>query len=183
MNHQDWLRLGAHLNKMWPHQPIPPATLAEWYPYVADLDAAQVRATIDAFVLDGTAFPPTVGQIRAKLVELQDVPQLWGEVWREVRRQITYHGVYQDPDGVAWSTADVAELVRLKGWEYLCTTTDPWSVVEAQCRDLWEGIRARRRQDASYSCLPGAGLRRLDPDSGRTRLTSIGRLLPLAAGD
>jgi hypothetical protein len=161
MTHQEWLRIGAHLNKMWPHHPIPPATIGEWYPYVAELDAQQVRAAVDAFVLDGIPFPPTVGQIRAKVVELGDEPQLWGEAWQEIQRQIGLLGVYHDPATIPWSTRDVGDVVQLKGWEYLCTTTDPVSVVEAQCRELWESIRARRRQDASYACLPDAGLRRL----------------------
>jgi hypothetical protein len=173
MTHQEWLRTGAHLNKMWPHHPIPPATIVEWYPYLAELDARQVRAAVDAFVLDGVPFPPTVGQIRSKVVELWDEPQLWGEAWR----------VYHDPDTIPWSTPDVREVVRLKGWEYLCTTTDPVSVVEAQCRELWESIRARRRQDASYACLPDAGLRRLAGIRRPGTMTPIRRLLPAVDRD
>lgn len=177
MTQQEWLRIGAHMNKMWPHQPIPPATVAEWYPYLAELDATHVRCAVDAFVLDGTSFPPTVGQIRVKVMELADDPQLWGEAWLEIQRQIRRHGVYQDADSIAWSTEDVQELVRLKGWEYLCTTTDPTSVVEAQCRELWESIRSRRHQDAVYACLPDAGLRRLSRDVPHRRLTPIRQLL------
>ena len=178
MTQQEWLRIGAHMNKMWPHQPIPPATVAEWFPYLAELDAAQVRCAVDAFVLDGTSFPPTVGQIRVKVTELGDDPQLWGEAWQEVQRQIALHGVYDDAAAIEWSTEDVAELVRLKGWPYLCTTTDPVSVVEAQCRELWESIRHRRRQDLVYACLPDAGLRRLTRDRDRRHLTPIRQLLP-----
>jgi transposase InsO family protein len=178
MTHQEWLRLGAHMNKMWPHHPIPPATVAEWYPYLAELEAAQVRAAIDAFVLDGSSFPPTVGQIRGKVVELGDQPQLWGEAWREIQARIAQFGVYSEPDTIPWSTDDVREVVRLKGWEYLCTTIDPVSVVEAQCRELWESIRTRRRQDATYACLPGAGLSRLERISRRPHLTPLRHLLP-----
>jgi hypothetical protein len=178
MTQQEWLRTGAHVNKMWPHHPIPPPTIAEWYPYLADLDGAQVRTAVDAFVLDGTAFPPTVGQIRAKVVELADEPQLWGEAWLEIQHRIGRFGTYADPDVIDWSTEDVRELVRLKGWEYLCTTTDPVSVVEAQCRELWDSIRARRRQDSAYACLPDAGLRRLAEIRERASLTPIGQLLP-----
>lgn len=183
MTHQEWLRTGAHLNKMWPHHPIPPATIAEWYPYVSDLDARQVRAAVDAFVLDGMPFPPTVGQIRSKVVELGDEPQLWGEAWQEVQRQIAHWGVYHDPETIPWSTPDVREVVRLKGWEYLCTTTDPVSVVEAQCRELWESIRARRRQDATYACLPDAGLPRLAGIRRQSTMTPIRQLLPATQGD
>jgi hypothetical protein len=178
MTHQEWLRIAAHINKMWPQHPIPPVTVAEWYPYLAELAAEQTRVAVDAFVLDGSAFPPTVGQIRAKLVELGDEPQLWGEAWQEVQRQIAQCGVYQNQESIEWSTPDVEELVRLKGWEYLCTTTDPTSVVEAQCRELWESIRARRRQDASYACLPEAGLRRLTGLGRQESITPLPQLLP-----
>lgn len=183
MTQQEWLRIGAHMNKMWPHHPIPPATVAEWYPYLAELDPAQVRCAVDAFVLDGTPFPPTVGQVRVKVTELGDDPQLWGEAWQEIQRQIALRGVYEDAEAIEWTTEDVRDVVRLKGWLYLCTTTDPVSVVEAQCRELWESLRTRRRQDEVYACLPDAGLRRLARDAPHRRLTPIRQLLPAPLGD
>ncbi|MGH7881645.1 MAG: hypothetical protein ACREN8_01880 [Candidatus Dormibacteraceae bacterium] len=177
MTQSEWLRLGAHLNKMWPHHPIPPPTIAEWYPYLQDMSSAAVQTAVDAFIFDGRPFPPTVGQIRAKVVELSDPPQLWGEAWLEIQSQVRLNGSYSDSESISWSTDDVAEVVRLKGWSYLCTTTDPSSVVEAQCRELWESIRSRRRQDACYACLPDAGLQRLKASSPSARLIPLNQLL------
>ena len=136
---------------------------------------------VDAIALDGIEFPPQAGRIRRKVVELSEGAQLWGEAWHEVRVAVQRYGCYHDPDDIRWSTDDVRDLVALKGWEYLCTTTDPASVVEAQCRDLWETIRARRRDDASYSCLPPAGFRRLQERAPRRRQPGRSSLVPVAS--
>ena len=56
---------------------------------------------------------------------LSEGAQLWGEAWHEVRVAVQRYGCYHDPDDIRWSTDDVRDLVALKGWEYLCTTTDP----------------------------------------------------------
>ena len=183
MTPQEWLRICSRMNNIWPHQPVPPSTVDAWYRLISDLDGDQVAVAVDAIALDGSEFPPQAGRIRRKVVELSDPSQLWGEAWHEVQAAVQRHGCYHDPQQIPWSTADVRDLVALKGWEYLCTTTDPASVVEAQCRDLWETIRARRRDDASYSCLPPAGLRRLldrtphRPSSERGALVPVGSLL------
>jgi hypothetical protein len=174
---QEWLRIGARINKLWPHQPTPPETLEAGYQLLADLDGDDVATAVDALALDGERYPPQAGNIRRKVVELNDSAQVWGEAWHEVRRNVSLEGVYRDPDGIGWSTPDVRELVRLKGWEYLCTTTDPPSVVEAQCRELWESLRARRREDAAYSCLPARGCRRLAERRRPEGLVRVGRLL------
>jgi Loader and inhibitor of phage G40P len=184
MTPQEWLRVCSRISKVWPHQPVPPPTVDAWYQLLADLDGDQVAVAVDAIALDGAEFPPQAGRIRRKVVELSDAAQLWGEAWHEVQEAVWRYGSYHNPGEIPWSTEDVRELVRLKGWEYLCTTTDPGSVVEAQCRDLWETIRARRRDDASYAILPPAGLRRLvgraprPSEPRRPALVPIGRVLP-----
>src|SRR5205823_14685620 len=140
MSPQEWLRICSHINKVWPHQPIPPPTVEAWYQLLSDLDGEQVSVAVDAIALDGLEFPPQAGRIRRKVVELSDTGQLWGEAWHEVHEAVQRFGCYHDPDQIPWSTEDVRDLVGLKGWEYLCTTTDPASVVEAQCRELWDTI-------------------------------------------
>jgi hypothetical protein len=178
---QEWLRICSHINKVWPHQPVPPQTVETWYQLLSDLDGDQVSVAVDAIALDGLEFPPQAGRIRRKVVELSDSAQLWGEAWHEVQRAVQRFGCYHDPDDIPWSTEDVRDLVALKGWEYLCTSTDPASVVEAQCRDLWETIRARRRDDASYSCLPSAGFRRLQERTPRRRPADRSALVPVGS--
>ena len=181
MSPQEWLRICSHINKIWPHQPVPPPTVEAWYTLLSDLDGDQVSVAVDAIALDGTDFPPQAGRIRRKVVELSEGAQLWGEAWHEIRRAVQLFGCYHDADRITWSTDDVRDLVALKGWEYLCTTTDPASVVEAQCRDLWDTIRARRRDDASYSCLPPAGLRRLQERTPRRRQPGRSPLVPVGS--
>ena len=169
MTHAEWLRITADMNKLWPHQPTPPATVTEGYRLLADLDGEQVKTAVDAFAVDGYQFPPVPGQVRRKVAELAEPPQIWGEVWNEIQHAIATYGGYRDPETIPWSTPGVAEVVRLKGWDYLCTTNDPSSVVEAQTRELWDSLRQRRIQDRAYEPLPPAGLKRL---MGRNLLAS-----------
>jgi hypothetical protein len=161
MTPSEWLRIGAQINRFWPHQPTLPAAIQEGYGLLSDLEADQVSTSVNALLLDGCEFAPSVGQIRKKVAELQEPRQVWGEVWNEIQHAIDRVGSYRDVNSIQWSNANVAELVRLKDWTYLCTTTDPPSVVEAQSRELWESLRARRIQDRAYEPLEAAGLRRL----------------------
>lgn len=161
MTHTEWLRIAADMNKLWPHQPTPPATVTEGYRLLADVDGEQVKTAVDAFAVDGIPFPPVPGQIRRKVAELGESRQIWGEAWNEIQHAISMHGGYRDATTIPWSTETVAETVRLRSWEYLCTTTDPMSVVEAQTREVWEALRQRRIQDRAYQPLPPSGLPRL----------------------
>jgi hypothetical protein len=92
---------------------------------------------------------------------MQEPREVWGEVWYEIQRAVSRYGSYHDAETIEWSSASVAELVRLKGWLYLCTTTDPQSVVEAQARQTWEELRERRIRDKSYAPIGAATARRI----------------------
>jgi hypothetical protein len=178
----EWLRVSAAINRIWPHQPLPPPTVDEWYRFVQGADYSEVSRAVDACALDGSAFPPPIGRILQKVVELQDTEQLWGEVKRELRVQISRHGSYQDPDAVAWSSGDVRELVEQVGWLELCTTPDS-AVFEAQCREKWLAIRARRREDAVFSRLPHMSARRRQAQPAPAgRLEPLRALLPAPGG-
>ncbi len=161
MNLPEWLRINARMNTFWPHQPTGPDAVEQGYGLIADLSADQVNTAVGALLMDGCEFAPSVGQIRKKVAELDEPRQVWGEVWSEILHAIAVFGSYRDPETINWSTPNVAEVVRLRTWAYLCTTTDPLSVVEAQAREVWENLRARRIQDRAYEPLEAAGLRRL----------------------
>jgi len=163
MTPAEWLRISAHINTTWPHQPALPVAVAEGYDLLADLEAEQIAMAVEALALDGREFSPSAGQIRRKIAEMQEPHQIWGEVWYEIQRAITGHGSYEAAETIEWSTPNVAELVRLKGWQYLCTTTDPQSVVEAQAKQTWEELRDRRIRDRAYKALQVASMRRLGP--------------------
>lgn len=162
MTHSDWLEIAARINDLWPHQRLPPNAIAAAFTVLEDLAAEQVAAAVEVLARDGREFPPPAGVIRRRVVELGESGIVWAEVWNEIKRRISSHGYYQIPSPEVWSTVEVADLVRLIGWEHICTTTDPESVVEAQCREKFEQLRARNRQDAAVAGMPSAGLRRLN---------------------
>ena len=156
MTPAEWLRISAHINTTWPHQPTLPTAVAEAYDLLSDLDVDVIARAVEALALDGREFTPSAGQIRKKVAEMQEPREIWGEVWYEIQRAVSRYGNYHDADTIDWSSSNVAELVRLKGWLYLCTTTDPQSVVEAQARQTWEELRDRRIRDKSYAPLQGS---------------------------
>src|SRR5258708_18073006 len=161
MTPAEWLRISAHINTTWPHQPSLPTAVADGFDLLADLDANQIAKAVEALVLDGREFSPSAGQIRRKIAEMEEPPQIWGEVWHEIQSAISRYGSYHDAEAIQWSTPHVAELARLKRWPYLCTTTDPSSVVEAQAKQTWEDLRDRRIRDRAYQPLEGTTVRRL----------------------
>jgi hypothetical protein len=178
MTWQEWLRIGATINRIWPHQPVPPPTVEEWFRFVAGHDADEVCRAIDACAIEGAAFPPPIGRVLQKVVELREHDQLWGEVKSELRRNIARFGSYHDPDDIVWSSPDVRDLVEQVGWLDLCTTPDT-PTFEAQCREKWLAIRARRRDDAVYAAMPDSALRHSRRRTATSRLEPVRRLLPL----
>lgn len=65
----EWLRVAALMRRLWPHSPIPEATVRAWGESVADLPADAVKAAVDAWHMDGNAWPPTGGQIRSTIAK------------------------------------------------------------------------------------------------------------------
>jgi hypothetical protein len=188
MEPEEWLEIAARISRIWPNQPIQDDTAAEWYRLLADLDAAQVDSTISVLAMT-ERFPPPAGVIRSKLAELAlDAPE-WGAVWAEIQaaiRAIGFYGVLaegklkgsiQQPGGgydeFVWSSPLVEELVRLVGWQELCTyDIEQERTFEAQVRNKYLSLAERAKQDKAWAGIPASGLPRLEATADRRRLSS-----------
>lgn len=86
--------LVAEMMRKWPHAAERLAGQDDGYAEaLADIDAAHARAALEAWSRDGEKWPPSSGELRAKLVDLLlDVPEWW-----QVKAALT--GVTPVPEG------------------------------------------------------------------------------------
>lgn len=176
MTVNEWRRLVVRMNIQWPYHPVEEKTRNEWFKYVHDLPTEQVAVALEAYVLDGERFPPHGGMLRKKVAELAtDDGATWAQVWAEIGRAVSLHGFYRDPDEWPWSSPLVAELVRLVGWQRLCSSTDSETTLEAQCREKWLALKRQALEDRSFAGMQGAGLKRLEARRGG--MTAVGDVL------
>lgn len=137
MTRQEWAALCGDIQASWPHVELGTTTIAAWFEDVEDLDAPAVRAAMVAYRREGGAFPPTGGQLRAKVAEhagtgpAADPDKGWALVQEAIRKYGGEVGVYLG-DGQSAEPASVlrerfleerdplaAETARIVGWDFL----------------------------------------------------------------
>ena len=84
MRPSEWLDIAAWIRRQWHHSPIPDATIQAWGEALADLDASDVFTAVEAFYLDGAAWPPHGGQVRARVAK----QQLGAPDWATAKQQL-----------------------------------------------------------------------------------------------
>lgn len=78
MRADEFAPIAAAMQARWWAFPIPTAALDQYLVDLRDLDAAKVAAAVDALSADGLRNPPTPGQIRRRIAEIElDTPS-WG---------------------------------------------------------------------------------------------------------
>jgi len=173
-----WLRAVARINRIWPHQPVQPDTVAEWFRLVCTLSAEEVDTAITVLELEGKQFPPSGGEIARKVLELRlDEGTTWAEVWSEILRRLSTHG-HQNWDEIPWSShAKVfMQHVGREAFRQLGMSEESeLSVSEAQWRGKWEAWRQRALTDAALSLISdGDGMLRMQAARRRRLLGGLG---------
>ncbi len=78
MTESEWMRVFARINRLWPHMPLQPDTMAEWYPLLHRLDVNAVdRAVTDLAGQPDRRFPPAVGELRAAALRVAGRPPVF----------------------------------------------------------------------------------------------------------
>lgn len=190
MKRSEWLAIVAGMARLWPSHPYPPAAVEGGWDLVRDLEAPAVDASVKFLAATGREFPPPPGVLRATVAQLADDVPEWGEVWGEVMGAVEKIGFYAELDPAGnlvkdevpspWSHPLIGTFVQQIGWEDFCTVPlKELRTFEAQCRNKYEALARRRREDGATAGLPTGGLARLE--ATRTRALGparIGDLLP-----
>ena len=121
------------VNEMWPRMNPPlgedrlPLVLTMWANVLAGIDAADALLAVESLLAEGREFPPTVGQIRVRALELGQAAGDEGavptgiEAWGEILELIQRRGWMQAPAIEDYSHPVVGEMVKhLGGWMRVC---------------------------------------------------------------
>lgn len=179
MTRSECLELAAETSARWPNAPLSKATVAIWWGDLQQLPADQVRAAIVVHDREGNSWPPTCGQIVARVVELAYDHPGWDEVWAEVQHAVRHVGSYRTPDDFDWSSDLVEAFARRIGWRELCTHPAGDTAFHAQCREVWRSMVDRVERDSRHIGIAAAGLKQLE--RAEQRRTGLERLDPRKA--
>lgn len=176
MKASEWTHIVNRMVVAWPDRRWSNKTADLGGELLGPMDYQQVLSVVDSMIRDGRTFPPAPGELYKRVCDLSvDHPE-WGEVWAEISRAIDRFGSYAVlaegkvvsasvtyADEHIWSTPLVEQVVRMVGWSELCTyDLDNQRTMEAQCRNKYEALVERARQDRAWEGIPPAGLPRLE---------------------
>jgi hypothetical protein len=128
-----------------------------WANLFADDDPQDVAIAVKAYIVgDTTGFPPAIGAIKQKIVQMHK-PQLMGEVeaWGLVSRACR-NGYYGSEEEFAKLPEDIQRTIgspsQLRDWSMLDESTLE-SVIASNFQRAYRVSQARTRE---YEALPGA---------------------------
>lgn len=160
MTNAEWLDLAAHIADLWPHQPLPPATITAWYPLLAHLDASAARASVDAIAVKGDRFPPSLGEI----IQAAQPPRMTpDEIFYTAKDLAGRRGLRNPPD-LADLRPEIAAFISVFGWERLCMGPDYRLDLPA---NAYEHRDAMTAVDAALGKLDREGRDAIALDAGR----------------
>ena len=149
MRESDWLDICSHITKLWPNDPVLPATAVAWFPLIADLEAEDVVIAVQKARLDpDQRFAPTPGVIRTACT-----PQAgaWADAIPEILRRLRRSQTVND-DG---DFDTVAAYIRTLG--PMPVTWDPSDTsTRAQLRDWWNDYHRRADDRERHQIALGA---------------------------
>lgn len=126
-----------------------------WYEMFKDDDGNQVLAAVKAFVATDTkGFPPSVGQIKQRLVQLNapdmlDEAEAWGQVWKAIQNS-KYHAGEEFKKLNPIVQRVVCQPEVLKAWAML-PADEVQTIISSNFQRTY---RARKHELAEYLALP-----------------------------
>lgn len=142
-----------------------------WHEMFKDDDGNQVLAAVKAFVATDTkGFPPSVGQIKQRLVQLNapDMPdesEAWGQVWKAIQNS-GYHSGEEFKKLHPIVQRVVGQPEVLKAWSIL--PADEVQTIIAS--NFQRAYRARKHEVAEHLALPSELRQVLERQGGKMTL-------------
>ena len=161
MTKQEMLELMAVIKEFYPafHKDKTPEqskiSARLWYEMFKEDDGNQVLSAVKAFIATDTkGFPPSVGQIKQRLVQLNapDMPdeaEAWGQVWKAVKNS-AYHAKEEFEKLHPIVKRVVGQPEVLKAWSIL--PADEVQTIIAS--NFQRAYRARKNEVAEHLALP-----------------------------
>jgi len=148
--------LGA-VNRRWPHHPVPTASYPVWAEDLRELDFGLAAGAIREMARDGRDFPPTSGQVYARLVEVADTTPGWTVAWAEITRRATTPrepthydpaiGDWAYPPPEPWSDPLVQAVAERIGLSRIAQRRTDDRGIERAAREAYEELTAERRRE------------------------------------
>ena len=150
MNQQELARIAKYAHEVWPRTfevKDPESFTFVWMDLLGEFDADDVLSALKT--LSGQEFPPSPGQLRARLLKARGGIAEWDEVWRWVR-QLTSRStlyLYDDHPPFACPWPDLEGLITIEdvqGWARAgLTEGDLETVVQGHVRRRFESAKER----------------------------------------
>lgn len=150
MTRDDWDRIVTLLAADWPHQIPPDAAIDKWFVDLEEYDAQQVYEAVEAFYREGDRYPPTGGQIIARIDAANREDPDYGKAWEQVHEALWKYAPYHWTKFYESLPPLVAEAARRYGFETQGGyQKDEEGMVRAQFRDIYREVcDGARRHDA-----------------------------------
>ena len=124
-----------------------------WYQLLKDLDYRQLNDAVMYWIMTEKN-PPTIADLRARVVSNQEVIEDWSEAWEDIKTAISRYGYYQADEALESLNYLTREAAKRFGWTSLCMMeTDNENVNRAQFRDIYNAIKTRHVQDGQVSTV------------------------------
>lgn len=166
MTRAEWGEVCTRVSVLWPQRAWPDATAALYFAELRSFVCDDVLAVVGLFSREGREWPPTAGQLRSHLVDLDlDMPDFL-EVQRLVNRLLAdgyggpYFGLSGSRERCGATLAQFPEQVRAfldaYGAQELYATMLDSHNGPARLRMAWEQYVKRCQKDAALVGLPGS---------------------------
>lgn len=120
-----------------------------WAEMLSDIPYPVVEVAAKKLILE-SPYPPTISDVRKQIVDITSSPgdRIDGATaWGEVVQAIQKHGYYKPEDAITSLSPKVANVVKMIGWQEICTSTEP-GVVRGQFIKMYNTYAERTKRDA-----------------------------------
>jgi len=179
---EEWEEIQVGMLAYWPNRSVSAESFRLWFTDLQEFPAEQVGAAIRALGRDGREWIPTGGQIRQKVLELQqpEVPDHSAAYELALRAAGEGGGFATGLEWLEERSPLAAAAVRQFGWRSFCYGTAD-ATQRAQFREVFKAVAQREESRARYRGLEAAGLPGLTRSSETGFLSFQNAALPAPA--